>query len=277
MVIIKTAKLFSILVLSVLLLSTACAYDLSDYPEMFIESGEFRGYFIVGDHANPLDVVSMIDIAVTMQAAGQERGGEQISVTASRLASEVKALDHNDAIIVGTPCNNEWIAKLKGSKSCESAYDIKMGDAVIEYIRKNSNNYVIVTGYTSHDVKKASSVLADYWEHPELNGYQVNIRAGRITVTKANHVDIPSDLKMKPASSVLKLNPKIVDKKASDKMKEDKVSSSIIAVPNSGSEEKQDSGNAIIVRKVVAPFVSSDEVEVRKAKPSRQKIFVINH
>jgi len=272
--IIKATKLFSIFVLSILLLSTVSAYDLSDYPDMFIESGEFRGYFIVGDHADPLDVISTMDIAVTMQAAGQELGGKQISVTASRLASEVKVLDHNDAIVVGTPCDNEWIARLKNVENCEDAYNLKMGDAVIEYMRTNGNNYVIVTGYTSRDVRRASKVLAGYWNHPELNGYQVNINAGRIEVTKVN----PGDNVLPKQDHV----PIVVGKKIRDfipKPAEVKPSRGLIAVKTSGPKDAYKTvsiNNHVIVRQAVSPIVVNNNVEMVKAEPG-QKVFVIKH
>ncbi len=188
---IKATKLLTIFILSILLLSTVSAYDLSDYPDMFIESGEFRGNFIVGDHANPMDVVSMIEIAVTMQAAGQELGGRQISVTASKLASEVKDISSKDAILVGTPCENEWIPFLMKADSCENTFDLKMREGVIEYMQKYDNHYLIVSGNTARDVRMASKVVANYWKHPEMNGYEVIVSPTRIIATKVDVTPVP--------------------------------------------------------------------------------------
>jgi len=200
---IKTTKLFSIFVLFILALSTVSAYDLSDFPDMFVESGEFRGYFIVGDESDPLDVISMIDIAVTLQAAGQAKEGKKIDVHSSRLASEVNTLFHNDAIVVGTPCENEWITELVDAESCETAFGLNTGDGLIKYVQKHDQNFLIVTGKTSADVRKASRVVAKYWENSDkLVGNEVLVSRGRLIARKTAPTE--PELKMKPFLSARK-------------------------------------------------------------------------
>ncbi len=46
----------------------AMAQDLSDYPSMFIEDGEFNGYFVVGEAAKGIDTLGVTNIAVSIQA-----------------------------------------------------------------------------------------------------------------------------------------------------------------------------------------------------------------
>jgi hypothetical protein len=46
----------------------AMAQDLSDYPSMFIEDGEFNGYFVVGEAAMGIDTLGVTNIAVSIQS-----------------------------------------------------------------------------------------------------------------------------------------------------------------------------------------------------------------
>ncbi len=47
----------------------ALAYDLSDYPQMFIEEGEFNGILVVGSEAKAEDIIGITNIATSLQAA----------------------------------------------------------------------------------------------------------------------------------------------------------------------------------------------------------------
>ncbi len=45
----------------------AMAADLSDYPNMFVEDGQFNGYFVVGENAASVDTLAIVDISNAMK------------------------------------------------------------------------------------------------------------------------------------------------------------------------------------------------------------------
>jgi hypothetical protein len=51
----------------------AMAADLSDYPGMFIEDGQFNGLLVVGEKADAIDTIGMTNIALGMQKAAVTR------------------------------------------------------------------------------------------------------------------------------------------------------------------------------------------------------------
>jgi len=82
-------KLFAVSTGVVMLGATAMgamAADLGNYPDMFVEDGEFNGYFVVGENAATVDTLATIDISNAMKymAAGDTStttvSGEAVSL-----------------------------------------------------------------------------------------------------------------------------------------------------------------------------------------------------
>lgn len=60
-------KIFLFVIYAILLINSAGAYDLSEYPSPFIKDGNFSGTFVVGDKAPAEEVIALSDIIASLQ------------------------------------------------------------------------------------------------------------------------------------------------------------------------------------------------------------------
>ena len=77
-------KNIAYLAMLILLISSAYASDLSDFPEMFIEDGKLNAVIVVGDKAPSSDVIAQSSLVLFF---GSET--EKQVQGASKLASEI--------------------------------------------------------------------------------------------------------------------------------------------------------------------------------------------
>ena len=157
-------KLF-LLLIPLLLVSivSAASIDLSDYPDMFAATDKFYGILSVADNAPAEDVIGISDIAMSIQYRGEETGTtiSKVEVGATKLASEVSDPNAQNLLLVGMLKRDASY----GNPLIDKFYSGSPTEGLIKLI-KNGNYYVlIVTGDTTTNVRKATTILANYKDY----------------------------------------------------------------------------------------------------------------
>ncbi len=148
-------KKAGILLLSILLLATiSAAADLEMYPMPFISDGSFTAQIIVGSAAPSSDVLAATDIAVSLQ----QKSGTKISAQLDDEFDKWK-----NGILIGLPCQNTAVASILGTKNCDIGLANNTG--YLKLLEKDGQTFLIVTGKTPADTRKAARLLAQSKEH----------------------------------------------------------------------------------------------------------------
>lgn len=166
-------KLF-LLLIPLLLVSivSAASIDLSDYPDMFAATDKFYGILSVADNAPAEDVIGISDIAMSIQYRGEETGTtiSKVEVGATKLASEVSDPNAQNLLLVGMLKRDASY----GNPLIDKFYSGSPTEGLIKLI-KNGNYYVlIVTGDTTTNVRKATTILANYKDY-NLKGTELRV------------------------------------------------------------------------------------------------------
>lgn len=152
-------------VVALLVAGFAYAEDLSDYPEAFVDGGNFNAYIVVGNKAPAFHVI----LQSKLISFFNEYTGKQISGRA-KLASEISDLNEN-LIFIGNPCENEIESLMQSYPlSCEYL-DGKSGIFFVEY---DDYNHIIIAG-TDDDIKKHIDDLLNY-KKEEIGGTEHNVK-----------------------------------------------------------------------------------------------------
>ncbi len=165
-------------------------YDLSSYPEPFVDEGEFNAIIVVGDTASPSDVIASVDIATSLQFAARVAvEGEDgivyyetgpIEVGSAKLASEVPDIRAQNAIVVGSGCNNHATLELMGNPvDCHAGTQEDKGRIKL-FEHGNGFWGLLVDGYGDLDTRRAARVLANYEDY-HLVGTEIEIAGTSFT------------------------------------------------------------------------------------------------
>lgn len=139
----------------------ATAADLGNYPSMFFSGESFDAQIIVGNSAPATDTLAASEVAVSLQQSSSTR------ITAG-LDAEYDS--SKDAILVGLPCQNTAVAAVMGTNSCDLG--LQEGSGYLKLAVKDGLTYLIVTGKTAADTRKAARVLAKYGQY-SLSGTEM--------------------------------------------------------------------------------------------------------
>ncbi|MBI2664290.1 hypothetical protein HYX10_03015 [Candidatus Woesearchaeota archaeon] len=132
-------------------LATAASADLSQYPFTFLDEGNFTGQIIVGYSAPSLDAVVATELALSLQ----QKANVQITAYTDEL------FDPNlDAIIIGQPCLNTALAEILETNACNIG--LSPGEGLIKFVERHGFQYIIVTGASKEDTRKAGRYLAEH-------------------------------------------------------------------------------------------------------------------
>tara|TARA_Y100000310_G_C20677641_1_gene814022 strand:+ start:48 stop:3140 length:3093 start_codon:yes stop_codon:yes gene_type:complete len=154
--------------------------DLSNYPNMFISNGRFNGVLVVGDRASAEHVISLSDIAVSLESGDNIAGSgvTRIDIGSARLASEVADPFKLNVISVGPPCANAVTSQLMGNPpDCAKGYT--KGKGSIKLFNYNGFAQIVVAGYTDIDTRKTARVLAN-WNDYNLRGNEICVYGSSI-------------------------------------------------------------------------------------------------
>ena len=150
-------QLFLAIILFALSITIVAAEDLADYPKSFLSQGSFNGQIIVGNSAPATDVLAAIEISNSLQ---------QLSESQMRSSTEDEFDPAKNSILIGLPCQNKAISSILGTGSCDIGLANNTG--YIRLVEKNGAIYLIVTGKTAADTRKAARALAQYRLHAFL-------------------------------------------------------------------------------------------------------------
>jgi len=141
--------------LFLLLASTASALLLSDYPQLFVTSGKFHAYYVVGEEANALDVISATIISTSLA----RYPNITTDIATSRVDSDILDITAINAIVIGSPCDNKAAATLEGNPNpCYK--NLGGGVAYIKLFEHGSAAQLLITGLTPQDREEAARYLA---------------------------------------------------------------------------------------------------------------------
>lgn len=158
-----------------ILTTQSSALDLSNYPYIFIKDGRFRGVIVVGDKASAEEVISASDIVSSLEFINPST---RIEVGAVKLASEVADIQLINSILVGNACTNKVISYiLKSPSNCIGSYTAGEGRIDL-YQNPNGMFSLVVSGYSTTDIRNAASVLSNYKNY--------NLKGISMVITKCN-------------------------------------------------------------------------------------------
>jgi hypothetical protein len=141
-------KLLTLFALFILVATSANAH-LSDYPSHFIQYGSFGGQIIVGADAPSTDALAAAEIATSLQ---------QQSSTLITANTDDEFNPSESAILIGLPCHNTATAQVLETDECDIG--LEKGQGLLKLL-EGSATYLIVTGSTAADTRKAARFLAN--------------------------------------------------------------------------------------------------------------------
>ena len=128
--------------------------DLSTFPEMFINEGDFDAIIVVGDKASASDVIAQSNlIQFFISYTGKTMVGS------AKLASEVSTLEQN-IISIGSPCHNPISAQIMiDPKPCDKW--LEPGKAFILLYYYKGYTHMIIEGYSDKGTRDAVNFLVN--------------------------------------------------------------------------------------------------------------------
>jgi len=143
--------------------------DLSDYPSPFIKSGKLNAYVIVGAKASSLEVVAATEILSGLEF--EERVG---SYYPDALDKDFDSIAGKNAILIGNPCNNRFIAALMPYET-NCIEDFDSGKAIIKLYKTGDSTYALVVGgYSGQDTRRAAQYLGRY-KSKDMKGTEMSV------------------------------------------------------------------------------------------------------
>lgn len=130
---------------------------LDDYPSPFLKGNKLNTYVIVGAQATSLEVV-----AATELLAGVEFDSRAGDYAPDTLDTDLNSIAGKNAILIGNPCNNKFIAKLMPYVN-DCLEDFNSGEAIIKLFKTGDNTYALVVGgYSGQDTRRAAQYMGNY-------------------------------------------------------------------------------------------------------------------
>ena len=123
-----------------------------------------------------------VDVYITAGATKTTRVGgsseavtvQRIEVGAAKLASEVRDITAQNAIVVGGPCANAAARELMGVTMDNCAEGFEDGKAMIKLFDNDGQVALLVAGSSAADTRRASRVLANFDTY-DLSGMEVEV------------------------------------------------------------------------------------------------------
>ncbi|MBW2981268.1 hypothetical protein KY343_00165 [Candidatus Woesearchaeota archaeon] len=146
-----------------LLVSTVFAYDLSEFPDIFLGK---RATIVIGSAAKAEDMAGAINVAVTLV-----QNGIRIE---SMLDKDIDDIYAQNLVVVGGPCINSVAAKLMGYPSnCLEGFEVGKGRIKI-YEYGNGKIALFLAGMTAFDTRMSTLAVTNY-ENLNLSGQEMEV------------------------------------------------------------------------------------------------------
>lgn len=151
------------------------AFDLSWYPDIFIDNGSIDTVLIVGDNAD-VDKTAALNIIVGLKLTEYYVGDSLdydpgvltfIHKMPLKKSSEIKNLYEKNVIIIGGPCANPVAARIMGSSSTwpKCAEGFKQDFAKIRLYNNYDRFQLLVAGYEAKDTIAASTTFINFTKY----------------------------------------------------------------------------------------------------------------
>lgn len=147
-------RVMACLIFLILCVSVQAAM-LSDYPYLFVSQRKFDAIYVIGEEAPALDVVS----ATVLSTALARYPNITVTVGNSRIDSEVPNIVYRNAIVIGSPCENQAAAILEGNPTPCFA-NLSGGIGYIKLFEQNNRTQLLITGLEEEDRHAAAKFLA---------------------------------------------------------------------------------------------------------------------
>jgi len=189
--------------------------DLSNFPDMFIENGNFNAVIVVGNQAPASDVIAQSNL---VQFFVGYTGKSLVGST--KLSSEIESLNQN-IISIGSACHNNvsWEIMVQ-PKQCDRW--LEHGKAMILLYGYKDYVYMVIAGYSDKGARDAVDVLVNY-DKNTLKGSnmlievdeptpEINDSSGEDKIVEEEEENITMELEKEKEKLVSELNEKITNK-----------------------------------------------------------------
>lgn len=179
------------------------AYDLSYFPEPFIENGKFNVVGVIGVKSQDSDVLAILKVFdilsqnynISWRTKVCPEGDTCIGINLPmppyeiRLDEDIPNISKN-IISIGGPCANKITAQIMDLPTTwpECAYEFKEGEGRIIIYDKLNRTQIIVAGYTENDTRNAAKILANRLNY-NLIGNDVIVNESLQTAMKEKYYD----------------------------------------------------------------------------------------
>ena len=165
-----------IVILFLINAALAIAYELSDYPNLFMQGEKINVTAVVGDKSTSLNVLAVSSIYLSLKPRND-------TIIQTKLSSEIIDIKQN-IISVGNPCiNNITDAIMSNPQPCDK--DFPKGKAFIKLMDSGNYLHIIVAGYSDVGTRKAADVLANY-KYYDLKGSEFVVEVENEQAPAAN-------------------------------------------------------------------------------------------
>lgn len=175
-------SVFIFLVLS----SLVVAYELSDYPEFFLDDNSPDVVIVVGNGAPVSHVLAQTRIALSL---GTEF--DQPLLGSNKLASDIEVIDNLNIISIGNACDNNVTARiLNNPEPCDK--DVEAGKATIQLFESEDEKiHIILSSGSEEGIKEAAEVLANFDDYLfSSNIYEIDVEIEEDTVEESETVEV---------------------------------------------------------------------------------------
>jgi hypothetical protein len=165
--------------------------SLSAYPEFLFDDindlTSFKGQLVIGQYAPTSDVMVALDIATSlfhMNVSGND------TVPLNPIAVGVAVLDNEasytkPSLIIDGPCVNILAAwHLDNPANCANGYVTGIGR--LDFLQKEGQTAIMVSGYTVDDIKNAKNVLVNWRQYEASFGNAKSICIKQISLNEVS-------------------------------------------------------------------------------------------
>jgi len=175
-------SVFIFLVLS----SLVVAYELSEYPEFFLDDNLPDVVIVVDNDAPVSHVLAQTKIALSL---GTEFN--QPLLDSNKLVSDIDGIEDLNIISIGNACDNDVTAKILGNpEPCDKG--VEEGKATIQLFESEDEKiHIILSSGSEEGIKEAAEVLANFDDYLFSNNiYEIDVEIEEDTVEESETVEV---------------------------------------------------------------------------------------
>ena len=147
-----------LILMALLTLPMAVAFDLSFFPSPFIENENFNAKIVIGDKADASDIIGASDIIAGLQFELKDSKINNGVVLSSEIEDD---FENHNLILIGGPCANPLSMHFMNyPDNCVQGFD--PGIAYIKMYKNGDNLAIVVAGLNPIETRVAAQFLANY-------------------------------------------------------------------------------------------------------------------